>query len=111
MTHQVYTIPHEENWWTRYFSFKQLLTEYPAVGEMYSDLKLKLAKEYPANIPAYTAAKLPFVATATSIAFDKYGTAKADDETIEQVHSGIHTCFQDEIKIAMLSQDEKISNI
>lgn len=109
LTHQVATMPQYEDCWTKYFHFKQLLTEYPQIGQMYSETKLGIAKRFPANIVAYTNAKSPFVSAAVSLGFEKYGRSKASDETVEAARASANPEFYAQMKKIVDEKDAEVS--
>lgn len=50
--------------WVRHLAFRDLLRTDSALREEYGDLKRSLARQYPEDRPAYTAAKAPFIGRA-----------------------------------------------
>ena len=59
----------------RHLAFRNYLRSHPAVAEEYSRLKLKLAKQYPTDMVAYTDAKSPFIKATERVALARPGSA------------------------------------
>ena len=98
LTHSLHAIPLEGDWWARYFQFKRLLTEFSDIGKLYSFFKQRNARQFPNDVRKYNITTFPFVASATLVAFEKYGAMKSNPATINALKSSANSMFYSNIK-------------
>lgn len=60
-THQIHAFEANSEGFVRHLAFRNYLIEHPAIAQAYSDLKRRLASEFPDDIEAYMDGKDPFI--------------------------------------------------